>query len=120
MTRTKRPRYEPCRITAFAETAHLVRHVADAQGVEYDETPIPGKDHIDFSFKKLERGAADKLVSAMPKEVFVKRAIGGINHLDAKTTKEVMLRVAKLKGSEFTSENVKKIIEDVEARSKMH
>jgi phosphoglycerate dehydrogenase-like enzyme len=106
MTRTKRPRYAPCRITAFAETAHLVREVADAQGVEYDETPVPGKDH--------------KLVSAMPKEVFVKRAIGGLDHLDVKTAKEVMLRIATLKGSEFNAENVKKIIDEVEARAKMH
>ena len=54
MTRTKRSRYSPCRITAFAETAHLVRQVADAQGVDYDETPVPGKDHVDFAFKKLD------------------------------------------------------------------
>ena len=77
MARTKRPRYSPCRITTFAETAHLVRQVADAQGVDYDETPVPGKDHVDFAFKKLDRAATYKLVSAMPKEVFVKRAIGG-------------------------------------------
>jgi hypothetical protein len=120
MTRTKRPRYAPCRITAFAETAHLVREVADAQGVEYDETPVPGKDHIDFSFKKLDGAATYKLVSAMPKEVFVKRAIGGLDHLDVKTAKEVMLRIATLKGSEFNAENVKKIIDEVEARAKMH
>jgi hypothetical protein len=118
MTRTKRPRYAPCRITTFAETAHLVRQVADAQGVEYDETPIPGEDHIDFSFKKLDRAATYKLVSAMPKEVFVKRAIGGLDHLDVKTGKEVMLRIATLKGTEFNAENVKKIIEEVEARAK--
>jgi hypothetical protein len=120
MTRTKRPRYSPCRITTFAETAHLVRQVADAQGVDYDETPISGKDHIDFSFKKLDRAASDKLVSAMPKEVFVKRAVGGLDHLDVKTAKEVMLRIATLRGTEFNAENVKKIIEEVEARAKMH
>ena len=120
MTRTKRPRYSPCRITTFAETAHLVRQVADAQGVDYDEIPIPGKDHIDFSFKTIDRAAIDKLVSAMPKEVFVKRAIGGLDHLDVKTGKEVMLRIATLKGMEFSTENVKKIIEEAEARAKMH
>ena len=120
MTRTKSSRYSPCRITAFAQTAHLVRQVADAQGVDYDETPIPGKGHIDFSFKKLDRAATYKLVSAMPKEVFVKRAIGGLDHLDVKTAKKVMLRIAKLKGTEFNAENVKKIIEEVEARAKMH
>ena len=97
-----------------------MRPVADAQGVEYDETPIPGKDHIDFSFKKLDRAATDKLVSAMPKEVFVKRAIGGLDHLDVKTAKEVMLRIGTLKGAEFNAENVKKITEEVEARAKMH
>jgi hypothetical protein len=94
--------------------------VADALGVDYDETPIPGKDHIDFPFKTLDRAAIDKLVSAMPKEVFVKRAIGGLDHLDAKTAKVVMLRIATLKGSDFNAENVKKIIEEVEARAKMH
>ena len=121
MTRTKRPRYSPCRITTFAETAHLVRQVADAQGVDYDETPIPGKHHIDFSFKKLDRAATYRLVSAMPKEVFVKRAIGGgLDHLDVKTAKEVMLRIATPKGAEFNAENVKKIIEEVDARAKMH
>ena len=31
-----------------------------------------------------------------------------------------MLRIAKLKGTEFNAENVKKIIEEVEARAKMH
>jgi len=104
MIRTKRPRYSPCRITTFAGTTHLVRQVADAQGVEYDETPIPGKDHIDFSFKKLDRAASDKLVSAMPKEVLVKRAVGGgLDHLDAKTAKEVMLRIATLKGEDFNA-----------------
>ena len=120
MTRTKRPRYTPCRITTFAATAHLVRQVADAQGVEYDETPIPGKAHIDFLFKKLDQAATYKLVSAMPKEVFVKRAIGGLDHLDVKTAKEVMLRIARLKGTEFSAESVKKIIEAAEARAKMH
>ena len=120
MTRMKRPRWSPCRITTFAETAHLVRQVANAQGVDYDETPIPGKDHIDFSFKTPDRAAIDKLVSAMPKEVFVKRAIGGLDHLDAKTAKEVMLRIATLKGTDFNAENVKRIIEEVEALSKMH
>src|ERR1700678_3734934 len=84
MTRTKRPRYAPCRITTFAETAHLVRQVADAQAVEYDETPIPGQDHIDFSFKNLDRAATYKSVSAMPKEVFVKRAIGGLDRTNTR------------------------------------
>ena len=120
MTRKKGPRYAPCMITTFAETAHLVRQVADAQGVEYDETPISGKDHIDFSFEKLDRAATYKLVSAMPKEVFVKRAIGGLDHLDVKTAKEVMLRIATLKGTKFNAENVKRIIKEVEARAKMH
>ena len=48
-----------------------MRQVADAQAVEYDETPIPGQDHIDFSFKNLDRAATYKSVSAMPKEAFV-------------------------------------------------
>jgi|HubBroStandDraft_2_1064218.scaffolds.fasta_scaffold163167_2 hypothetical protein len=120
MTRTKRPGYAPCRITTFAETAHLVRQVADAQAVEYDESSIPGEDHIDFSFKNLDRAATYKLVSAMPKEVFVKRAIGGLEHLDVKTAKEVILRIATLKGTEFNAENVKKIVEEIEARAKNH
>jgi hypothetical protein len=99
--------------------------VADALGVDYDETRIPEKNHIDFSFKKLDGAATYKLVSAMPKEVFVKRAIGGLDHLDAKSAKEVMLRIATLKGTEFNAENVKaenvkKIIKEVEACAKMH
>jgi hypothetical protein len=75
MTKSK---YEPAILTAFAEKAYLVRQVAADQGVEYDEAPVPGKDQITFSFKKLDRAGADKLVLAMPKEVFAKRAfIGG-------------------------------------------
>jgi hypothetical protein len=38
--------------------------------------------------------------------------------LDVKTAKEVMLRIATLKGTEFNAENVKKIIEEIEARQK--
>jgi CO dehydrogenase/acetyl-CoA synthase gamma subunit (corrinoid Fe-S protein) len=37
-----------------------------------------------------------------------------------KTAKEVMLRIATLKGAEFNAENVKKIIEEAEARTKVH
>jgi hypothetical protein len=70
-----KPNYEPIILTAFAHKAYLVRHVAAHQGVQYDETPVPGKDLITFSFKKLDRASADKLVLAMPKEVFAKRAI---------------------------------------------
>jgi hypothetical protein len=71
------PKYVPAIITAFREKAHLVRQVAADQGVQYDQTPVPGKDQIAFSFKKLDRAGRDKLVTAMPKEVFAKRAIIG-------------------------------------------
>jgi hypothetical protein len=74
-----KPKYEPAIITALAEKAYLVRQVAADQGVEYDEAPVPGKDQITFSFKKLDRADADKLALAMPKEVFAKHAyIGGV------------------------------------------
>lgn len=56
-----KPKYIPCRITAYAEKAHLVRQVAVAQGVEYDETPIPEKNLSDFSFKNLARVGSDEL-----------------------------------------------------------
>ena|ERR1700681_2926806 len=72
------PKYEPAILTAFADKAYLVRQVAADQGVQYDEAPVPGKDLTTFSFKKLDRAGVDKLVLAMPKEVFAKRAfIGG-------------------------------------------
>jgi hypothetical protein len=72
-----KPKYEPAILTALGEKAHLVRQVAADQGIEYDETPVPGKDQIAFSFKKLDRAGADKLFTAMPTEVFAKRAIIG-------------------------------------------
>jgi hypothetical protein len=73
-----KPKYEPAILTAFAEKAYLTRQVAADQGVRYDEAPVPGKDQITFSFKDLDRAATDRLVLAMPKEVFAKRAfIGG-------------------------------------------
>ncbi len=74
-----KPKYEPASLRAFAEKAYLVRQVAADQGVEYDEAAVPGKDQISFSFKKLDRAGADKLVLAMPKEVFAKRAFVGEN-----------------------------------------
>jgi hypothetical protein len=72
-----KPKYEPAILTASADKAYLVRQVAADQGVQYDETPVPGKDQITFSFKNLDRAGADKLVLAMPKEVFAKIAIIG-------------------------------------------
>jgi hypothetical protein len=71
------PKYEAAILTAFAGKAYLVRQVAADQGIEYDEAPVPGKDQITFSFKKLDRAGVDKLVLAMPKEVFAKIAIIG-------------------------------------------
>jgi hypothetical protein len=73
-----KPKIEPAIITALAEKAYLVRKVAADQGVEYEETPVLGKDQITFSFRNLDRAGADKLALAMPKEVFAKRAyVGG-------------------------------------------
>ena len=74
MTKSK---FQPAILTALGEKAYLVRQVAADQGVQYDETPVPGKDQISFSFKKLDRASADKLFTAMPTEVFAKRAIIG-------------------------------------------
>lgn len=71
--RMEKPKYKPVLLTAFGGKAHLVLQVAAEQGVLYDETPVPGKDQIAFSFKKLDRAGADKLVMAMPTEVFAKR-----------------------------------------------
>ena len=73
-----KPKYQPASLTALADKAYLVRQVAADQGVQYDESPVPGKDEITFSFKKLDRAGANKLVLAIPKEVFAKRVfIGG-------------------------------------------
>jgi hypothetical protein len=55
-----KPNYEPTILTAFADKAYLVRQVAAVQGVHYDETPVPGRELITFSFKKLNRASADK------------------------------------------------------------
>ena len=73
-----KPKYEPAILTAFSGKAYLVRQVAAEQGVQYDEAPVPGKDQITFSFKNLDRVGVDRLVLAVPKEAFAKRAfIGG-------------------------------------------
>jgi hypothetical protein len=72
-----KPKYEPAILTAFGDKAHMVRQVATDQCVQYDETPVLGKDLITFSFKRLDREGADKLFTAMPTEVFAKRAIIG-------------------------------------------
>ena len=66
---TTKPNYEPAILTAFADKAHLVRQVAADQGVQYDESPVPGKDLITFSFRKLDRASDDKLFLAMPKGI---------------------------------------------------
>jgi hypothetical protein len=73
-------RYKRTIIRAFSSKAHLVRQVATEQGVSYEETPIPGEeDVVRFVFKTKDDAATDKLVTALPREVFVRRAdIGGI------------------------------------------
>jgi hypothetical protein len=113
-----KPKYVPCRITAFAEKAHLVRQVAAAQGVEYDETPIPDNNLIDFSFKKLDRVRSDRLVLAMPREAFAKRAIMGLEGLDPATLKEVITSISALRGADLDADVVKQLIKEARAGAK--
>jgi hypothetical protein len=73
-------RYKRTIIRAFSSKAHLVRQVAMEQGVSYEETPVPGEDDVvRFVFKTKDDAATDTLVTALPREVFVRRAVmGGI------------------------------------------
>ena len=66
----------PAIIRAVKSKADLVRQVAKAQGVLYDETP-EGDDIIVFSFKDVDDEASGKLALAMPREVFARRAVIG-------------------------------------------
>jgi hypothetical protein len=66
----------PAIIRAVKLKADLVRQVAKAQGVLYDETP-EGDDIIVFSFKDIDDEASGKLALAMPREVFARRAVIG-------------------------------------------
>jgi hypothetical protein len=69
-------KHRPAIIRAVKSKADLVRQVARAQGVSYDETP-EGDDIIVFSFKDVDDEASGKLALAMPREVFARRAVIG-------------------------------------------
>jgi len=66
----------PAIIRALRSKAHLVRQVAAAHGVLYDETP-EGDDVIRFSFKDVDDETSKSLALAMPAEIFARRAIIG-------------------------------------------
>jgi hypothetical protein len=65
-------------IVALKSKAHLVRQVAFEQGISYDETPVPGEDNvIRFSFEPMDDATTRKLVFAIPREAYARRAIFG-------------------------------------------
>jgi len=74
----KRTKLRPAGIVALKSKAHLVRQVALEQGLSYDETPVPGEHNvIRFSFQPMDDATSRKLVSAIPREAFARRAIIG-------------------------------------------
>ena len=74
----KRAKLRPAGIVALKSKAHLVRQVALEQGVSFDETPVPGENNvIRFSFQPMDDTTSRKLVMAIPREAFARRAIIG-------------------------------------------
>jgi hypothetical protein len=74
----RKPELRPAGIVAFKSKAHLVRQVASVQGVSYTEAPVPGEDDvIRFAFQPMDDAASRKLVMAIPREAFARRAIIG-------------------------------------------
>jgi hypothetical protein len=68
----------PAGIVALKSKAHLVRQVASVQGVSYAEAPVPGEDNvIRFAFQPMDDATIRKLVMAIPREAFARRAIIG-------------------------------------------
>jgi hypothetical protein len=71
----KMAKLRPAGIVALKSKAHLVRQVALEQGVSFDETPVPEEDNvIRFSFQPMDDTTSRKLVMALPREVFARRA----------------------------------------------
>lgn len=55
-----------------------MRQVASEIGVSYDETPVPGEDNvIRFTFEPMDDATTSKLVFAIPREAYARRAIFG-------------------------------------------
>jgi hypothetical protein len=58
-----------------------MRQVALEQGISYDESPVPRDDNvIRFSFEPMDDAITRKLVFAIPREAYARRATFGGNH----------------------------------------
>jgi hypothetical protein len=74
----KKAKLRPAGIVAFKSKAHLVRQVALEQAISYEEMPVAGEDLvIRFSFEPMDDATTRKLVFAIPREAFARRAIIG-------------------------------------------
>jgi hypothetical protein len=74
----KKHKPRPAVITALKSKAHLIRQVALEQGISFDETPVTGEDDvIRFSFKPMDDATSHKLVMAIPRDAFARRAVIG-------------------------------------------
>jgi len=80
MSMMKSTSLRPAGIVAFRSKAHLVRQVALEQGISYVEVPVPGEDNvIRFSFEPMDDATTRKLVIAIPREAYARRATFGGN-----------------------------------------
>lgn len=71
----------PAGIVALKSKAHLVRQAASIQGISYTEAPVPGEDNvIRFTFEPMDDATTRKLVFAIPREAYARRATFVGNH----------------------------------------
>jgi hypothetical protein len=73
----KKANLRPAGIVALKSKAHLVRHTALDQAVPYEEMPVAGEDHVITSFEPMDDATTRKLIFAIPREAFARRAILG-------------------------------------------
>jgi hypothetical protein len=74
----KKAKLRPAGIVALKSKAHLVRQVALEQALSYEEIPVAEEDDvIRFSFEPMDDATTRKLVFAIPREAFARRAIIG-------------------------------------------
>jgi hypothetical protein len=69
----------PAVMTALRSKADLVRQIAAAYGLSYDEAPVPNRDDlITFFFKHMNDAATHELETAVANEVCGYRLVRGI------------------------------------------
>jgi hypothetical protein len=75
---TNRPNKRPAGITVPKEKAGGVRQIAAQEGFSYKEKAVPGRDDlIRFLFEKMDDADTQRLVAAIPRDVYAYRAVIG-------------------------------------------